>query len=107
MPTLYTALFNAASSSDTIAAAAVGAKALAMSTWPFWGLPLALILLSVFVKLILWMISKAKTATPGTGTLTPTDGVNSATYRPDYELTAAVRWNEAETKARREYSERQ
>jgi hypothetical protein len=65
---------------------------------------MALILLTVVVGVVIWMTTKAKTAAPGSGTLTPTDGVNSATYRPDYELEAAVRWNEAETKARRDFA---
>jgi hypothetical protein len=65
MPAIDTSLFSAASSTEMVASAAAGAKDLAMSTWPFWGLPLALILLTVFIGVVIWMISKSKHATPG------------------------------------------
>jgi hypothetical protein len=99
MPTLDTSIFSAASSTNTIAAAAVAAKNLAMATWPFWGLPLALILLTVFIGVVIWMISKAKVATPISA---GKDG--SPIRQKDIELEAAIRWNEAETKARRDFA---
>jgi len=99
MPTLDTSIFSSASSTETIAAAAIGAKDLAMSTWPFWGLPMALILLTVVVGVLIWMTTTAKPATPISA---GKDG--SPIRQRDVELEAAVRWNEAETKARRDFA---
>jgi hypothetical protein len=80
MPTLDTSLFSPASSTEMVASA-------------------ALILLTVIIGVILWMTTKAKTATP------ISSGKDGSPIRQrDVELEAAVRWSEAETKARRDFA---
>jgi len=103
-------LFSTASTSEQVAAVAAGAKDLATSTFPAWGLSAALILFPVVIGVVIWLFAKARRHEPTTHERYRLDrnenDVNANTYHRDYSLEAAVRWNEAETKARREFAMR-
>jgi len=64
MPAVDTSLFSVASSSEQMAAAAAGAKTLAVNTFPFWGTAAALILLTVIIGVVIYSLRLSKNAAP-------------------------------------------